>query len=762
LENEYLRACVADERSMTQMLFNGGNLVDIELRDSPGNDELYYAITASGLLNQGADQVELISDGSDGSAAVIRVSGPDTLMMFIAATIGSISPSVNVDIVTEYRLEPGATAIELTTWLSKSDGQRTVVRMGDLIAGGDTTDGWAPGSGFALPAANSSVPFFASIGETHSVGITSPDLTLQALTLPEIEIPFGSVTSAAGLLCPGDTASFRRWLTVGAGDTWSLREGLSDHLIAAERSPVRFDGWSDHYEILNGEGDAVDVVRLDGTLDWTLPDGEYSATPLNWPTDDPPVVPFMVPGAQVTFPPPRLGSVLVTVEDDLGTALAAEVRFVGPVQERVYSMSEGTSVVLPPGFYDVWAWRGIEYSAWQGTVEVVLDEETALSAVLEHEVDMLNWVGGDMHQHATPSPDSAVSLLDRVRSNLGAGVDFISPSDHDALGDYAGAIAELDVGDQLHLLLGEELSPGAGHINLFPRTFDRQTPAAGAIPLGERAQGSRELVLPSSGGLVESARADGVTFVQLNHPRGSLAHFSTTRYDPVAGPDANEAPNWFDDFDAIEVYNTPGTFCTGLQDWFSLLNHGRMIAGMGNSDTHDLDPPAGWPRNYVRSETDAPAALTDSTILDGLIALQSTVSGGIFVEFEGGLLPGDTIDAVAGEPVALPVRIRAPSWADIDEVRLYVNGVVTDAIALDRATGEPADETFEFEIEFDRDSQVVVIAYSQTRLEVVAPGKRPFGFTNPVFVDVGGDGWDAPGVANADALPLPSSLPNCD
>ncbi len=762
LENEVLRACIADERSMSQMLFDGGNLVDIELRDSPGNDELYYAVTASGLLNQAADRVELVADGSDGGAAVIRVSGPDALMMFIAATIGSISPSVDVDMVTEYRLEPGATALSITTWMTKADGRRTVVRMGDLIAGGDTTQAWAPGAGFNIPGASTQVPFVASIGETHSVGVTSPNLTLQSLTLPEIEIPFGSVTSAIGLLCPGETASFRRWLTVGGGDTWSLREGLSEHLPEDERLSILFDGWPGHYEIHDSEGASVDVVRFETQIEWNLPAGDYTATPLNWPTEEPPVTAFSASaGAQVTLPLPQLGTVSVAVTDESGDAIAAEVRFSGPVDERLYALSAGSSIVLPPGNYDVWAWRGLEYSAWQGTVEVLLDGEVSVAPVLTHEVDMRNWVGGDMHQHATPSPDSGVSLLDRVRSNLGAGVDFISPSDHDALGDFAGAIAALGVEEELHLLLGEELSPGLGHINLFPRTFDRQAAFSGALPLGERVADSRELILPPSGVYIEAARADGVTFVQLNHPRGSLAHFSATRYDPVLGPDANDNANWFDDFDAIEVYNTPGTFCVGLQDWFSLLSHGRVTAGMGNSDTHDLDPPAGWPRNYVRSTTDNPGELSDSAILDELLALRATVSGGIFVEFSGGLYPGDTLEVDAGI-VTIPLRVRAPSWADIDEVRLYANGVAVDAIEIDRERGAPYDESLDFRFEFDSDAYIVAIAYSNTPLDVVAPGKRPFGFTNPVFIDVGRDGWTPPGVADASALPMPANLPNCD
>ena len=763
IENDVLRACIADERSMTAMLFDGGNLMDLELRNAPGNDELYYLVTASGLLNQAADRVELIDDGSGGGDAVVRVSGPDTLMMFIAATIGNLAPSINTNLVTEYRLSPGSTALEVVTWIEKADAQRTVVRMGDLVAGGDTTEGWLPDHGFSIPPVSTTIPFFASVGESHSIGIAAEGLSIQPLTLPEIDIPFGNLTAGSGLLCPGDTAAFRRWITVGAGDTVSLRERLSDHLPPTERVEVTFEsrGAAVQFEVRTEEGDAVDVIRVNGTLTTTLPAGDYEAWSMNSPAEEPPPTAFSVPGEPIVFEPPEVGEVEIFVVAD-GDPVSAQLTFSGPVTREAFATLGVGRVQLPPGTYDYWVWRGIEYSVETGTVDVEVGETARFDVELERELDTRGWVGGDLHQHGTPSPDSAVSLADRVRSNLAAGVEFIAPTDHDAVGDYRGAMRDLGLADELFLLQGEELSPGQGHINLFPRRYDRQTPFAGGIPLGSRGEDGRELEFPTSGEYVTMAREAGVRFVQLNHPRGTLAHFSSTGYDPVLGPDANDDENWFDDFDAVEVYNTPGTFCVGLQDWFSLLNHGRRVTGTGTSDTHDFDLIAGWPRTYVAVGHESPQRLNAETLLSGLRNLEASVSGGIFIELGGGLSPGQSVAARPDGSVTVRVRIAAPSWVAVDELNVFVNGVLERTIPIDSPRGELLDRTDRLDFEFEVDSHLVFVAHSDTLLEVVAPGERPFGFTNPLFVDVDGGGWSAPGVADATAAPLPSGLPNCD
>lgn len=766
LENEHLRVCIADERSMTPMLFDGGNIVDIERTDDPGRDELYYLVTAGGFLNQGADRVELLRDGADGGPAVLRVVGPDTLTMFGAATVGDLIQPIYLDFVTEYRLAPGATSLEAVTWVQRADGRRAVVQVGDLVGGGDTTRGWFDPFGFAPPILPGPASLYVSVGEAHSVGIRSESMTTKDLFLPEVDIPFGNVYSATGVLCPDYTASYRRHITVGGGDTWSVRAMLGEHAPPRAGVEVTFTSAAPdrRWEIRDGEGRSVDVVRPAAAPTGTLPEGAYVAVPLDWPGATAPEVAFDVPAAEpVALPAPELGTIEVRITDDGDRPIPASVHLVGPVTRTVVARPPVEAFELPPGTYDVWVSRGFEWSYAQTTVTVIDGDRVVLGAALARELDTTGWVGGDMHQHATPSPDSVVSLEDRVRVNLGAGVDFIAPSDHDAVGDFAGTIAALGVGDYLHLLLGEELSPGQGHINLFPRTFDRQAPYAGAIPLGYREAGGRALDLPRTGTYVATARNAGVELVMINHPRGPLSHFSGTGFDPVAGPDAVDDENWFDDFDAIEVYNLPGRFCTGLHDWFGLVAHGRDVTGVGNSDTHNLDEPSGWPRTYVASATDDPAELTNDALLSGLDAGTVTVSGGLFVDFaDGAVRPGDTLTASADAPTTLQVRVRAASWVAVESLVTFVDGAEVARTALTWPEDGPNELVVPVEVAAEDDAFVVFVAYASTPLPAVFPGKRPFGFTNPVFLDVGGDGWTAPGVADAAALPVPTGLPNCN
>lgn len=769
LENDHLRVCIADERSMSPMLFDGGNIVDIVRRDAPALDELYYMVTASKLLNQGADLVELVDDGSGGGPAVLRVTGPDVLTMFGAATVGPLLfPPIGLSFVTEYRLSPETQHLEIATWVSRPGAGKTSVIVGDLVGGGDTARTWFEDHGLRQPPLVESSPLYVSVGQRHSVGVWSESLRTSEVILPEVKVPFGNLIHATGPLCSGATAAYRRFVAVGDGDTLSVRAALADVMPARETTPVTFEpedsaAAANHVEIRTADGYSVDIVRVDGETDAALPAGDYVAVPLEWPLGDAPEVAFSVPAASpVVIPAPELGAVEVALTRDDGDVILVPgdgmllVR--GPVTETFVIVDGEGTFTLPPGSYEAFVDNGPELSAWSGDLEIVAGETAELTVTLLRELDSTGWVAGDMHQHATPSPDSQTPLRDRVLANLGAGVDFIAPSDHDAVGDFPGAIAELGLTERLFLLSGEELSPGYGHINLFPRPYDRQAPYAGAIPLGTRTPGAGSFTIPTANEYITTARAAGVQLVQLNHPRGPLAYFDTLDYDPIAGPSAVDDERWTTDFDAIEVYNIRNQFCTGLRDWFSLLGRGLLVAGMGNSDTHDLRTRSGWPRNYIHLADDP---MSESALLGAINELRVSVSGGILLTFGGGLLPGDTLAADSGTPLSFPVRVQAPSWLDAKELVVFVDGVEVDRITLpDVGEGVFRNTLEDVELSFDADSYVVFVAYGDMSTPWPS-GLRSFAFTNPVFVDVGDNGWVAPGVASAEDLPLPTGLPNC-
>ena len=89
--------------------------------------------------------------------------------------------------------------------------------------------------------------------------------------------------------------------------------------------------------------------------------------------------------------------------------------------------------------------------------------------------------------------------------------------------------------------------------------------------------------------------------MQLNHPRFRItALYDGTGWDGVKWP-----PPFPLAFDAVEVlagysaFNAPGDrrFDDSVRDFYTLVDHGHLVAPLGNSDTHDLR----WVLAYANS-----------------------------------------------------------------------------------------------------------------------------------------------------------------
>ncbi len=115
-----------------------------------------------------------------------------------------------------------------------------------------------------------------------------------------------------------------------------------------------------------------------------------------------------------------------------------------------------------------------------------------------------------------------------------------------------------------------------------------------------------------------------------------------------------------------------------VEDWFRLLNHGVVYTGMGNSDTHELTKvEAGMPHNYVCSSTDDPAEIDPLEIAQSVKRHCVVVSYGPLVElWVNGQKIGSEVNAPAGQPVDVRIRVQSPAWFDIDRVEVYRNGVL--------------------------------------------------------------------------------------
>jgi hypothetical protein len=102
--------------------------------------------------------------------------------------------------------------------------------------------------------------------------------------------------------------------------------------------------------------------------------------------------------------------------------------------------------------------------------------------------------------------------------------------------------------------------------------------------------------------------------------------------------------------------------------------------------------------------------------------------------------PGDEL---SGREITLRLTVTAASWVPVDRLKLYING------KLDRSLPIAVNDRLEIPLSFKRDSYVVVevIAEPGELYQKLAPGFKPFVFSNPVFIDADNDGlWHPPGL----------------
>ena len=125
---------------------------------------------------------------------------------------------------------------------------------------------------------------------------------------------------------------------------------------------------------------------------------------------------------------------------------------------RVLSASGDGSVRVPPGTYDIYVSRGLEWDVAVVRKFKITPEGADLCAQLHHVIDTPGWYSADFHVHAAPSPDSSVPLPDRVIEFIADGVEMIVSTDHNVVTDYGPTIKKLGVGHYITSVIGDEMT----------------------------------------------------------------------------------------------------------------------------------------------------------------------------------------------------------------------------------------------------------------------------------------------------------------
>lgn len=758
LGNAEVRVCIQGGSTNRYETFTGGKLVDAQRVDQSGEDVLDMVMTLVEFGTATADKVEVVRDGSDGGVAVLRVTGADVELAHLAGVLGQrFGARVGLEVITEYRLAPDVTHVEIVTF-ARSAGERVVSQqLGSWLAYGDRARPWTPGQGFGV--GRGAMPWIAGVGAGRSFGLVFEESASPLGVASSQDIPWAEMRIFSGQVPRDEPTVVRHFFVVGDGTLDSVRQQAAElrgeepgwqevslSVVDAGGAPVE----GVEIYITSGE-DAVTMVTTDASGQATalLDEGaSYSAElrdvagPLTLSRT------FEVDGEDVVFEVSEVGAIALEVRDETtGGLLPARARFVGDGADFTLYVEDGTlNSAVPAGTYQLVLTRGSEYDATVLDVEIVAGETAEYNATLLHGVDTEGWISADFHQHMEPSIDSVVHVRDRVLENVTQGLELVVPTDHEVVTDLSGVIAEMGLGDYVSTFPGLEISPIYSHFNLYPFPYNPDRRGRGSIELAYEDETDGQIYFRRMPEIVEIARQlENPPLVQMNHPRNGSGMFNHVRYDPELGPDAVTHEDFVADVDAVEVINRFDDVCQVLADWSGLLNSGRRVTGLGNSDSHSANGEAGVPRNFLRLDA-APGEIEAAEARAAVLAQRVTVGSHAFIDFNDGKMPGDEIEAASGETVSFGVRVQTPDWSQVERMFVIVNGSVVETLERSAEAGARVDFEETIELSFEEDSWVVFWIDGPSPSGAVRYGERTLGFTNPVYVKVSAeDAWQAPG-----------------
>ncbi|HVY26993.1 MAG TPA: CehA/McbA family metallohydrolase [Polyangiaceae bacterium] len=655
---------------------------------------------------------------------------------------------------TEYRVAPRQSFVELvSTVTNASDKKVNAVELGDHGRWPGTT-AFAPRLGYVHLATRADVPWFGRAGKKLSYGFVFPERPAQTAFQFDVVGPAGEVALGASAdLGAHASLELRRDAIVVEGGLGKLAEVAWQRLgkpIGYARGVLHPRQTWATVSARHPDGRTVLSVPVapDGTFELPLPVGEYRFV-LQAPGGEDEEIGSVREGAELTLGlvPPRPGMLSYLITDEQQQPLPGRlvVRGVPPTKDpdlvpaaleagsknMLYSLTGSGTVELPAGRYDVLATHGPEYTMPRQELEVNADLGATFRGEMKRSVDTSGWLASDFHVHASPSKDSNVPLTERVLTLAAEGIELAVPTDHNHVTDYTDSIHTDKLQGRITSMTGVEITTLSwGHFNAYPYAKSLEVP-----PTLETS--------PLEIFAVVRARAPQAV-LQVNHPRmPGVGYFNRGELDTKTG--VAESPEFSFAFDTLEVSNgfdleDPRVFERNLREWFELLNVGHRYTAVGNSDSHRVVFQwAGWPRTYVRVPDQDVSRVNPLDVAKALTAGHAVVSCGIFVLplANGSAGPGDT---VLGSRVTLAISLRAPDWVDVSHVEVYANGGKVE----ERTREAPHESVWNLEVDLDlkSDSWIVVVARGDKFMNDALPGKwiKPFGFSNPIFVDADSDG----------------------
>ncbi|WP_397568980.1 CehA/McbA family metallohydrolase [Schlesneria sp. T3-172] len=442
------------------------------------------------------------------------------------------------------------------------------------------------------------------------------------------------------------------------------------------------------------------------------------------------------------------------------------------VRNLIYTPNGKFQRLIPPGKYAVTISHGPEFDAVFTELDISPGESASLVASLSRTVETPGWVSSDFHSHSSPSGDNTSSQLGRVLNLVAEHIEFAPCTEHNRVSTYQPHIDRLGIGSQMMTVSGIELTGlplPLNHQNAFPIKLVERTQDGGGPVTGPDLESQIERLVLHDG------RSEKL--LQVNHPDLGWMFYDK---DGDGKPDSG-FERAFPFMDVVEIHPIDHVLELGpivqrgtrqqpntIFNWLQLLNQGFRIYGVVNTDSHYNFHGSGWLRNWVQSSTDDPAKIDPMEMVRSAERGRLVMSNGPYLEVqahESGRselhVSGEDLKAPSGR-VSLKVRVQCPNWLDVDRLFVLVNGRVHEQHNYSREKTPDAfrggvvkfERTLDLEISSDAHI-IVATGNTQGKLTNIyatdVGNARPAAMTNPIFVDVNGDGFQA----NKDTLDVP-------
>jgi hypothetical protein len=423
----------------------------------------------------------------------------------------------------------------------------------------------------------------------------------------------------------------------------------------------------------------------------------------------------------------------------------------------VYARDGRARIGAPPGAYTVYASRGFEWGVDAREVEVKAGARQPVKLTIRREVPTPGLVACDTHVHtlAYSKNHGDATLDERVITLAGEGVELPVATEHNQHRDYTLDAMRMEVGHHFTAVPGNEVTTASGHFNIFPVVTTQMPPDPSITDWPRLMEAIRE--------------STGAKVVILNHPRDvhqGFRPFDEKNFNPVTGENRR---GFAFGFNAIEVANSGALRSDVMEpfrDWMAVLNSGVRATAVGSSDCHDVSRYiVGQGRTYVACKDDDVGKLNVEEAAKSIREGRATVSLGLLaqISLDDRYKPGDIATGL-GDQLKITVTVLGPSWTKCDRVELFLNGVkVREEVIAPKTDVEKAKVEC-FVPRPAHDMHLVAIATGPGVTAPFWPLAKPYqptssewtprvvAATNPIWLDMDGDGRFTPARAYADKI----------